>query len=162
MPIIKVRPAALCAVLVLGACQSESVSAPSARVGPSAPSALLAPGEATRTLQDTTDAADNHILVVEYAAGVFIGPDGLNGSVASVIIKTVIPGTASGSSSDVCITSTIQGVETTSGWTSTIKKSGGCNKEIAVRFENGTTQQRADFSFLMIPGKTRIDLGAVR
>ena len=162
MPTIKARLAALCAVIVLGACQSESVSAPSTPVAPSAPSALLAPGEFNRTLQDTTDAAGNHILVVEYAAGTFIGPDGVSGSVASVTIKTVIPGTASSSSSGTCITSTIQAVETTSGWTSDITKSGGCNKEIGVRFENRTTKQRADFSFLMIPGKTRIDAGAVR
>jgi hypothetical protein len=74
----------------------------------------------------------------------------------------VIPGTASSSSRDVCINSTLEGVATTSGWTYEISKSGGCNKEIDVRFEDRTTKQRADFSFLMIPGKTRIDAGAVR
>lgn len=162
MPNTKARLSALCAVLVLGACQSETVSAPSARAIPSTPSGLLAPGEWNRTLVDTTDAAGNHTFVTEYAAGTFTGPDGVGGSVASVTIKTVIPGSAPSSSSGTCITSTIQAVETTSGWTYDISKSGGCNKEIGVRFENRTTKQRADFSFLMIPGKTRIDAGAVR
>ena len=162
MPNLEARLATLCAVIVLGACQSETVSAPSAPVIPSSPSALLAPGEWNRTLVDTTDAAGNHTFVVEYAAGTFTNADGVGESVASVTIKTVIPGTASSSSSGTCITSTIQAVETTSGWAYDINKSGGCNKEIGVRFENRTTKQRADFSFLMIPGKTRIDAGAVR
>jgi hypothetical protein len=158
----RARLTALCAVFVIGACQSETVSAPAAPILPSAPSALLAPGEWNRTLVDTTDAAGNHTFVTEFAAGTFTGPDGAGESVASVTIKTVIPATAPTSSSGTCITSTIQAVETTSGWTSDVSKSGGCNKEIGIRFENRTTKQRADFSFLMIPGKTRIDAGAVR
>lgn len=162
MSTLKARIGALCAALVLAACQSESVSGPSAPVVPSTPSALLAPGEWNRTLVDSTDAAGNQIFVIEYAAGTFTNADGVGESVASVTIKTVIPNTTSSSSSGPCITSTIQAVATTPGWTYEIKKPGGCNKEIGVRFENGTTKQRADFSFLMIPGQTRIDAGAVR
>jgi hypothetical protein len=83
--------------------------------------------------------------------------------IGSVTIRTFIPVSASGATSrGPCITSTVETTETTPGWTATIKKPGGCDKEIAVRFENGSTNQRADFSFLFIPGKTRIDFGTVQ
>ena len=42
-----------------------------------------------------------------------------------------------------------------------MKKSGGCDKEIQVQFENKAAKLRADFSFLYIFGKTRIDFGAI-
>ena len=81
-------------------------------------------------------------------------------SVASVTIKTVAP--LGVGSSTYCITSTIEKVETIPGWTYQIKKAGGCNAEIRVGLENPTTKQKADFAFLMMPGKTKIDFGAIR
>jgi hypothetical protein len=49
--------------------------------------------------------AGNHTFVVAYAAGTFTDAEGVGESVASVTIKTAIPGTASSSSSGICITS---------------------------------------------------------
>ena len=43
-----------------------------------------------------------------------------------------------------------------------MKKPGGCDKEIQVQFENKATRLRADFSFLYLFGKTRIDGGLIR
>ncbi|HKN68934.1 MAG TPA: hypothetical protein VJW73_21770 [Gemmatimonadaceae bacterium] len=144
----------------LAACGRETVATqPAARTPVSAPSLLLAPGEFNNTLVDSTDSAGNHIMVTEWAAGTYTQPDGVTASVASVTVKTVIPPT-NGSGS--CITSTVVSTETTPGWTATIKKPGGCDKEIVVGLENATTNQKAEFRYLVIFGKTRIDAGAVR
>ena len=118
--------------------------------------ALLGPGESMRQISYTVDAAGNQTDVTEYAAGIHDQADGQSASVASVIIKTVIPASnASGS----CITSTIQEIQALPGWTTTVERSGGCDREIRVNVENRTTGLEADFSFLMIFGKTRIDHG---
>jgi hypothetical protein len=156
---------ALAAAALLGACQSD-VASPTRAVAPTEqPSFLLGPGEGIRTIVDSVDARGNTIMVAEYAAGTYFpngeGTDG--SSVASITIRTFIPAAGGQSSSGgPCITSTIQAVETTPGWTSSVRKSGGCDKPIEVELENKQTKQNARFSFLMIPGKTRIDFGAVR
>lgn len=154
-------------VASLAACSDVSSPVDGSRaVGPTGASHLLAPDENQRTIADSTDANGNHIMVVEYAAGTLptdpvTGAPG--GSVASVTIRTSIPFSPIGSSSSgACITSTIDHVETTPGWTATVKKPGGCDKPVEVSLENATTRQKAQFSFLMIFGKTRIDFGAVR
>jgi hypothetical protein len=124
---------------------------------------MLGPGEGIRTIQDTVDAAGNTIMIAEYPAGTYFPVDGSEGgSVASVTIRTFIPWSLNSGSSGTCITSTIQRVETTPGWTASIKKPGGCDKTIEVQLENKSTRQKAVFSFLYIAGKTRIDFGAVR
>jgi hypothetical protein len=164
MPSIRRLPAVLL-LAALAACGQDASGpvAPEAQPAPGAtPSFLLAPGEGVRTISDTTDAAGNQVVVAEYAAGVYYQPDGEMASVASVVIKTVIPTLPSGSSKEPCITSTVQAVETTPGWTSKIKKSGGCDEEIVVELSNRSTDQQARFRFLMIFGKTRIDSGLVR
>jgi hypothetical protein len=122
--------------------------------------ALLGPDESWKTLEEYYDAAGNYVTVEEWGAGAL--PAG--GTVASVVIKRVVPVYAgTGDSSDgYCITSTIVRVETTPGWSYSIKKSGGCNKEIVVELSNKTTDQKATFQYLYIPGKTRIDVGFVR
>ena len=155
---------AVVAAAALAACSRDLTSPNAARsLAPSAgPSALLGVNESTRTIADSTDAAGNTVMVVEYAAGTYVLPNGDGASVGSVTIRTVLPGAASASSAKACVTSTIVGVETTPGWTASVKKSGGCNKDIEVQLENKATKQRADFSFLMEPGKTRIDFGLVR
>ncbi|GMU03522.1 hypothetical protein KH5H1_76440 [Corallococcus caeni] len=122
--------------------------------------ALLGPGEFSREISSTTDAAGNQTFVTEYAAGNYTLPDGQSGSVASVTIKTFIP--ATGGTSGSCITSTIEKLEAVPGWTTTVNRAGGCDREIRVEVSNPTTRQKADFSFLMIFGKTRIDSGAIR
>jgi hypothetical protein len=99
-------------------------------------------------------------MVYEYAAGIVDAADGTSTSVGSVTIRTFIPATGGGSGS--CITSTVLGTQVTPGWTATVKKSGGCDKEISVLLENRATGKKATFSFLYIFGKTRIDFGAVR
>jgi hypothetical protein len=155
--------ALLVAAVALAACGRDPMGIDAAaRRSPAAPHLLLGPGESTRMLVDSTDAAGNHVMVAEYAAGVYTQPDGTSGSVASITIRTLIPASLGGSSSRACITSTILGVETTAGWTASVKKPGGCDKEIGVEFANAATRQKAVFSFLYIAGKTRIDFGAVR
>jgi hypothetical protein len=157
-----------CAVLglvALAACQDIASPVPTQRsfAPDQAASALLGPGESINTLVDTTDARGTHTMVAEYAAGVYSPtPDGESQSIGSVTIRTIISGTASSSSSGACILSTIDRVDVTTGWSFSVKKSGGCDKEISVEFSNPATKQKAVFSFLMIPGKTRIDFGAVR
>jgi hypothetical protein len=152
-----------CGILLLAAalaaCSGDIVAPDSALRAPSTPHALLASGEFSRTITDTTDAAGNHVMVTEYAAGIYTQPDGVSGSIGSVTIKTVIP--ATGDVSGSCITSTVVSTETTPGWTATVKKPGGCDKEIVVLFENAATGQKATFRYLYIFGKTRIDAGAV-
>ena len=146
----------------LAACASDPV-APAGALAPAAtPAFLLADDESFRVISDTVDAAGNQIQIAELAAGALYLADGTYTSVASVTIKSVIPQVAAGSSSGPCITSTIQKVDTRAGWSYAIKKPGGCDKEIIVDLENRTTRQRAQFSFLMIFGKTRIDHGLVR
>lgn len=155
---------ALAGLVALAACQDAT--APTARqkaFSPAHSSALLAPGEFSREVLDSTDANGNTIMIEEYAAGVTLGTgDELSTSIGSVTIRTFIPNTSSSSSKGVCITSTIDHVEAVTGWSYSIKKSGGCNKTIEVLFENGSTRQKADFQFLMEPGKTRIDAGLIQ
>ena len=154
-----VRLSSLAAIAMLAACANDTANpiAPN-DAAPASPSFLVAPGQNFNTLVDSVDAAGNHLTVAEWAAGIL--PDG--SSVASVTIRTFIPATSSTSSSDVCITSSIVSTDEMPGWTASIKKTGGCNKDIEVLFENETTRQSADFRFQMEPGKTRIDLGLVR
>jgi hypothetical protein len=152
----------LLALASLAACAADPVGPGEGLTPASQPAFLLANDESYRTISDTVDAAGNHVTVAELAAGVLDLPDGTSTSVASVTITSVIPAVAGGSSSGPCITSTIQKVETTAGWSYSVKKSGGCDKEIIVALENKSTRKRAQFSFLMIFGKTRIDHGLVR
>jgi len=155
--------AALALAASLAACGRDAVG-PDGRAASPASTArlLLGTDESMRTVADSTDAAGNIIMVTEYAAGIYDLPDGHSGSVASVTVRTLIPGASSGGSSGTCITSTIERVETVAGWSYTVKKPGGCDREISVEFANRSTGKRAQFSFLMIPGKTRIDQGLVR
>jgi hypothetical protein len=150
---------ALVAVAALSACAGDAVS-PAAAPAPRAPSLLLGADEGMRVLSDSTDAYGNTIMVAEYAAGVYATPG--TAPVASVTIRTFIPALSSGSSSEPCITSTIDKIETTTGWTASVKKPGGCDKEIVVGLENRSRNQKAQFSFLYIFGKTRIDSGLIR
>jgi len=156
------RLALVASLAGLAACASEPLAPVTTDATALAPSFLLSPEESQRTIADSTDAFGNHVMVVEYAAGTLSLTDATAGSVASVTIKTVIPSSPFGtSSSGACITSTVQAVETTAGWAATVKKPGGCDKEIVVSLENGTTGQKATFRFLYIFGKTRIDFGLV-
>ena len=143
----------------LAACSGDVVAPTGSAESPVAPAALLGPNEFSRPIVDSTDAGGNLVSVTEFAAGVYTDPTGVSGSVASVTIRTVTPANPSSGS---CITSTVLSTETTSGWKATVKKSGGCDKEIVVALENSSTRQKAEFRFLYVAGKTRIDAGAVR
>lgn len=153
------RIPALLLAAALAACTGDAVAPDTAGRPPVAPQFLLAPGESFRTVVDSTDAAGNVVMINEYAAGIYTQPDGSSGSVASVTVKTFVPATSGTSGS--CITSTIVSIETTPGWRAEVKKPGGCDKEIVVALSNSTTGQRADFRYLYIAGKTRIDQGFV-
>lgn len=153
------RSALAAALVLLAACAGDATTAPRLAPPSAAPARLLGPDESMRTITDTTDARGVHTMVAEYAAGVLTAADGSSSTVGSVTIRTVIPASnASGS----CITSSIVAVETIDGWSSSVKKPGGCDKEIVVALENRASGQKAQFSFLYVFGKTRIDFGAVR
>jgi hypothetical protein len=147
----------LATIALLTACSTDATNPAGPRgLTPSTPSALIAPGEGTRIVLDSSDVAGNHIMVAEYPAGT--RADG--STVASVTIRTFIPATQTSSGS--CITNTIESIETIAGWSYTVKKSGGCGKDIAVSLENKSTSERAEFQFQYQFGRTRIDFGAVR
>jgi len=160
MKLSHLAPVALAALFAACADITASSSSASLRAADK-PAALLSAGEGIRTILDSVDARGNTTVIAEYAAGTDLdNPDAP--AIGSVTIRTLIPAVASGSSRTPCITSTIVATETVAGWTSSVKKPGGCDKEIQVQFENKSTRQRADFSFLYIFGKTRIDFGAIK
>jgi type IV pilus biogenesis protein CpaD/CtpE len=145
----------------LAGCATDVAAPDAAAPTATRPSLLLAAGESQRFVLDTV-IGSNQIMVTEYAAGIYRFPDGTSSSVASVTVKTVIPLGVSGTSSEACITSSIVAIETVPGWRATVKKPGGCDKEIVVGLENPTTKEKAQFSYLYIFGKTRIDLGLIQ
>jgi hypothetical protein len=159
MKLSRVAPIVLAALLA--ACADTTAPTASSSLRPSErPAALLSADEFTRTILDTTDARGTQTMIAEYAAGIDL--DNRDAApIGSVIIKTVVPVLTAGSSKTPCITSTVLSTETVAGWTASVKKPGGCDKQIEVQFENKSTKQRADFSFLYIFGKTRIDFGAI-
>jgi len=158
MKLSHIAPIVLAALLA--ACADTTAPAASTALrAADRPAALLAPGEGTRMILDSTDDRGNNTMIAEYAAGVDLAnPDAA--AIGSVTIRTFIP--AFSASSKFCITSTILGTEAVAGWTASVKKPGGCDKQIEVQFENKSTRQRADFSFLYVAGKTRIDFGAIK
>jgi len=156
---------AVAGLVALAACQADATAPTASQKAftPAHSSALLEPGEGIKTILDTTDAFGNTTFIAEYPAGVTLPTgDEPQISVASVTIRTFIPGSSSSSTKDVCITSTIDHVDVSTGWAYSVKKSGGCNKQIEVQLQNASTKQKADFQFLMEPGKTRIDAGLIQ
>lgn len=147
---------------LIAACADSTAPVPGSSLRPNdTPSALLGSDEGVRIITDSVDARGNTIMIAEYAAGVSQN-DPTAAPIGSVVIQTLIPFVASGSSKTPCITSTIVRTETVAGWTASVKKAGGCDKDIQVQFENKELKQRADFSFLYIFGKTRIDSGLIK
>lgn len=160
MKISHLVPLTLAVLLV--ACSDATSPATASSLRPTdAPAALLGRDEGVRIITDSVDVHGTTILVAEYAAGVYEN-DPVSPPIGSVVIQTIIPLIAPGSSKTPCITSTIVRTETVTGWTASVKKPGGCDKEIQVQFENKATRLRADFSFLYLFGKTRIDGGLIK
>lgn len=160
MKILRFAPLALAAFFV--ACADATAPTSSTSLRPSdRPAALLGADEGVRIISDSTDASGTMTMIGEYAAGIRLD-EPTTPPIGSVVIKTVIPSLTGGSSKTPCITSTIVRTETVAGWTASVKKPGGCDKEIQVRFENKSSGERADFSFLYIFGKTRIDGGLIK
>lgn len=146
--------------ILTAACSGDPV-APSAA---DAPAFLLGPDEGVRVVSDSVDANGNTILVQEFAAGVYTLPSGEGGSVASVTIRSFIPAWPAGTtvSSTPCITNSIVSTDAAPGNTLSIKKSGGCDKDVVVLIEQKATKRKATFSFSMVFGKTVIDAGLLR
>jgi hypothetical protein len=161
LPFVALAFAASFAACADATAPATASASPSALRPTDTPSALLGPNEGIRTISDTTDAAGTTTTIAEYPAGIVLN-DTVTPPIGSVVIKTVIPAFTDGSSKEPCITSTIVRTETVAGWTASVKKPGGCDKPIEVQFENKSEKKRADFSFLFIPGKTRIDLGLIK
>jgi hypothetical protein len=160
MKISSLTPLLLAAVFA--ACADATSPAPISSLRPtSTPSALLGANEGVRLISDSVDAQGTSITVAEYPAGILLN-DSVTPPIGSVVIQTIIPAITAGTSKTPCITRTIVRTETVVGWTASVKKAGGCDKEIEVQFENRAAKLRADFSFLFIPGKTRIDSGLIK
>jgi hypothetical protein len=150
----------LAAVALISACTSDPV-APFDSGELSAPSFLIGPnGEAF--FVDSVDAQGNTILIQELAAGTTQNASGDFTAVASVTVRTVIPYLPAGAVSGACITSTIYRMETTPGITLSVKKPGGCDKDIQVLVEQKATRKKATFKFSMVFGKTVIDSGLLK
>jgi len=152
---------ALIGTAALAACSTDPMS-PTATARPTTASALLAPGEGVRLISDSVDARGNTILVQEFGIGAYTLPTGEYGTVASVVIQSILPGPSTPVTSKTCLTHSIVRTETTPGNVLTVKKSGGCNKDIEILIEQQATGLRATFRFSMVPGKTVIDSGLLR
>jgi hypothetical protein len=156
------RCAAIAAAALLAACSADPVSPDG--VLSTAPSTLLAPKEGVRLVSDSVDDRGNTILVQEFGMGYYTLPNGDGASVASVTIRSSIPVWPEGATyfSPPCITHSIVATETTPGSTISIKKSGGCDKDVVILIEQKATRRKATFSFSMVFGKTVIDAGQLR
>jgi hypothetical protein len=153
---------AACALAFLAACSGDPVS-PTADVALRTPSSLIAPNEFTRIVSDSVDAYGNTILVQEFGMGFYTLPNGDGASVASVTIRSSIPGSpGAAGTSGACITHSIVQTETTPGNTLTVKKAGGCDRDVVILIEQKATRRKATFSFSMVFGKTVIDAGELR
>jgi len=149
----------LVAAAALAGCSTDPISPTAAR--PDRPSTLLGPNEGVRVLTDSVDASGNTILVQEFGMGSYTDENGDGATVASVVIRTFIPNVPPTASS-YCLTHSIVRTEAIPGITLTIKKSGGCNKDIEILIEQPATKKKATFKFSMVPGKTVIDSGLLR
>ena len=153
-----IKTVALFSAVVLAACSGDVTSPTSTSSNALAPRAILDPNEGIRIITDSVDASGNTILVQEFPMGIVTQADGTASAVASVTIKSVISGTAS--SSKACITSSIVATDALPDVSLSIKKSGGCNKDIEILIQQGNL--KATFKFSMVPGRTVIDSGALR
>ena len=73
----------------LAACGRDTVAPePALRAPIVAPSALLASGEFSRAIVDSTDSAGNHVMVTEFAAGTYTQP----GSPMKYVFKGTLNG----------------------------------------------------------------------
>ena len=149
----------LLAAAALAGCSADPVSPTAAR--PVSASALLGPNEVSRTITDSVDASGNIISVGEFGMGAYTDANGDFATVASVVIRTFIPN-GSPASSGYCLTHSIVRTEAIPGIRLTIKKSGGCNKDIEILIEQPAAKKKATFKFSMVPGKTVIDTGLLR
>jgi hypothetical protein len=150
---------ALASVAVLAACSGD-VTSPTSNIRSITPSALLSPDEGVRIISDSVDASGNTILVQEFGMGSYTLPTGEYGTVASVTIKSILPGTVT--SSKTCLTHSIVATDAMPDVRLSIRKSGGCNKDIEILIEQTSTGKKAIFKFSMVPGKTVIDSGLLR
>lgn len=145
-------------VAVVGACSSDA-TAPTARLVPTDVNNLFAVGEGSYRLLADYYVGQNHILDQELGAALLNRVE-YQGSVhiRTSIPPVLVPGPTS---SLPCITNTITRIETRPGWTATVKKPGGCGKDIEVQFSNAQ-KQRATFKHTLTWGLTKVDHGAVR
>jgi hypothetical protein len=157
------RGLTVAAVSLLVACSADPVG-PASDAAALTPSALVGPDEFVRVVSDSVDAYGNTILVQEFGMGFYTLPSGESGSVASVTIRSSIPAWPETATyaSPPCITHSIVRTETTPGNTLSVKKSGGCDRDVVILVEQKATRRKATFSFSMVFGKTVIDGGLLR
>lgn len=147
------------ALVVLAACSADSSTAPAS------PATLLdRPSQlfdvdsgSFRILADYMQGA-NHIMEFELGAAL-LNQREYQGSV--YIRVSVPPVPVPVPSSMPCITSSIMRTEVRAGWTASVKKAGGCDKDIVVEFSNAA-RQRATFKWTYIFGLSKVDHGAVK
>lgn len=149
--------AALPLAFALAACSTD-VTAPTVRQMPNEVNRLFAVGEGSYRLLADYFVGPNHVLDQELGAALLNGQEYQGSVYIRVSIPPVVPGPTS---SLPCITSSIFGIETRPGWTATVKKAGGCGRDIEVQFSNAQ-KQRATFKYTFTWGLTKVDHGAVR
>lgn len=156
------RGLGISAIALVAACSGDPVG-PAADAALPTPASLIAPNEFMRIVSDSVDAYGNTILVQEFGMGFYTLPNGDGASVASVTIRSSIPGSPGAvGTSGACITHSIVRTETTPGNTLSVKKAGGCDRDIVILIEQQATRRKATFSFSMAFGKTVIDAGTLR
>ncbi len=156
---LRVASASL-ALVVLGACSADSPSAPASPATlVTGPSRLFEVDSGSfRILADYMQ-GNNHIMEFELGAAL-LNQKEYQGSVYIRVSVPPVPA-ATASSSLPCITSSIMRTEVRPGWTATVKKPGGCDKDIVVDFSNAA-RQRATFKWTYIFGLSKVDHGAVK
>jgi hypothetical protein len=147
------------AIALLSACAAESPLAPSSRAAMvGEPSRLFEVDSGSfRILADYYSGA-NHIMEFELGAAL-LNQQEYQGSV--YIRVSIPPVPVPAPTSMPCITSSILKTEVRPGWKATVKKSGGCDKDIVVDFTNAA-RQRATFKWTYVFGLSKVDHGAVR
>lgn len=147
------------ALAMATACSGDATTAPTASAElVTEPSRLFEVDSGSfRILADYYSGA-NHIMEFELGAALLNGREYQGSAYIRVSvppIPTPIP------SSMPCITSTLLKTEVRPGWKATVRKAGGCDKDIVIDFANNA-KQRATFTWRYVFGLSKVDHGAVR
>ena len=95
--------------------------------------------------------------LLESGPNYFVVQNDAGGTTGSVVMRMDI---STDSRGYVIVTSRIVSISAMPGWTWTVRKPGGANKQVEVQFTNGV--KGFTFKALYVPGKTVIDGGVIK